>query len=109
VVVNVPLQVPVERVVHCRRRLRQVDGGVMFEAVLADEIQKILQVRDVGHTKAAERIERIVGQLSLAHVGGDLAAEIVGGDAAEGEWLGAHAPTTVPYVLSLPTVPAMIA
>ena len=89
--------------------MRQVGGHVMLEAVLADVAQQFLQLRNAHHARAAERIERIVGELAFADVAAgccrsrslvEKRAKLMGPAFTR--------PTQVPKVFSLPTVPAMI-
>lgn len=52
---------------------------MVFEALLADVAQKLLQIRDFDDASAAESFERIVGEASAADVAADSSVGIVGG------------------------------
>src|ERR1700677_3674662 len=67
---------------------RACDGGevgchVMLEAVLADVEKELLHVGDFDDAGAAKGVEGIVGEGALADIAGDLAGEVVGGEASK--------------------------
>jgi hypothetical protein len=66
-------------------------------------------LRNLGHARAAEGLQRIVGEFARAGVAANHAAAIVGGVARKAHAPALTRPTQVPKVFSLPTVPAMIA
>jgi hypothetical protein len=45
----------------------------MLEATLADEVQQLLQVRNLDHARAAECVQRVVGEASFTYVAAHLA------------------------------------
>lgn len=68
----------------------EAGGDVVLEAVLADVAEELLHVGDLDDARAAEGVERVVGECSLADVALDLAGEVVGGEAGEAHGAGLH-------------------
>src|ERR1035441_6581506 len=89
--VDVPTEILRRGLMHHPENLRKIGGGVMLKALLADHAQQILQVRDLHHASAAERLERIVGEPAAAHIAAHLAKPVVGGEAREGHGRRFHA------------------
>lgn len=56
---------------------------MVFEAVLADKIQQLLEMRHLAHTYAAVTFERVVRESALADIGFDYAESVVGADSSE--------------------------
>src|SRR6185437_11576199 len=77
VLVDVPAKISRLRLVHrvCYSCHRARD--VMLEALLADEVQQLLQAGNLHHACAAERGERIVRESPAADVAADASAAIV--------------------------------
>src|SRR5437879_3878013 len=60
---------------------------MVLEPLLTNEMQQPLQVRDFDYSRAAKRIQRVVGESSFAHVSAHLARGIVGREAGEAHFL----------------------
>src|ERR1700724_2221320 len=63
----------------------------MLEAALADVAQQVLQLRNPDHAGAAERLQRIVGELTFPDVAVDRTFTIVGRKPREAQGAGFHA------------------
>src|ERR1019366_4687523 len=87
---DVPAQVTGGGFLHGAGDGGHVGGHVMLEAVLADEAQERLEMRNLDHAGAAESGQRIVGELALSHVAIDAAFQIVGGEARVAHRAGFH-------------------
>jgi hypothetical protein len=46
----------------------EVGGHVVLEALAADVLEQLLQLRNLGHASAAESLKRIIGEFSRARV-----------------------------------------
>ena len=70
--ISVPVHLPAEitdsSLVHGTCRGGEVRGYVMLEAVLANVMQQILQVRNLDDTDAAKRVQRIRCEFTLSNV-----------------------------------------
>src|SRR5262245_47707347 len=73
-----------------------VRRDVVLEAVFADVAEEFLEVVDLDHARAAEGIQRVVGELALANVALDAAFHIVRGEAREAHRAGLHQADTSP-------------
>ena len=56
----------------------EVGGYVVFEAFAADVLQQLLLLRNLGYARAAEGLERIVGEFTWTRVAANHAAAIIG-------------------------------
>ncbi len=91
-VIDVPAHVLAHGFLDRIGALRQVDGRVVLEAVLADVRQQRLEVGDVRDADAAEGVQRVVRHIALPDVCRDQPVEVVGRDAAIGEGIILDAP-----------------
>src|ERR1035441_1527314 len=64
---------------------------MMLEAFAADEAQQLLQVGNLGNARAAEGLERIVGEAARACKAADDAVVVVGGIASITHYAGLDA------------------
>src|SRR5262245_13630774 len=78
--VGLPAQVGLEgffeHIGHVCARHRDV----MLEALLTDVVHQLLQARHLDHRVCAERVQRVVGEAALAHIGFDTPFSVVGAD-----------------------------
>ena len=78
VIVALPAQVASGCFMNGLRNVAEVGGDVMLEAFTADVLEQLLQLGNLGHAGAAERGQRIVGELARAGLAANDAAAIVG-------------------------------
>jgi len=67
---------------------RAVHSNVMFKAVLAKEIKKLLESRDLADADAARGGDIVLNESTFADVGPDAAGDVIGGDSGEGHRTG---------------------
>src|ERR1700733_662350 len=60
---------------------------MVLKAALADKMQQLLQFRNLNHARAAEGVERVVGESSFSNVAAHLPASIIGGEARKAHLL----------------------
>jgi hypothetical protein len=58
--------------------IAEVGGYMMLESLAADVLQQLLQLGNLGHARAAEGGQRIVGELARSDIAADYTATIVG-------------------------------
>src|SRR5208337_3271339 len=78
------------------RNIAEVSGHMVLEALAADVLEQLLQLRNLGHARAAEGLQRIVGELSGAGISANHAAAIVSGVARKAHCAGLDAAHTGP-------------
>ena len=83
--IDIPTEVVAERLPHRGSAVAAVHGGVMLEAVSADDLQEFRQPLDLDDGSGAEGIERIVGELPVADISTNLSGKVVGADPPEGD------------------------
>src|SRR4051812_37897212 len=76
--------------VHRIRDMRERPRHMMLEAALADVPEQRLQIVDLHHSRAAERLEWILRESTLADVAADLPRAIVRREAREAHVARAH-------------------
>src|SRR6185503_10002003 len=76
VIVALPTQVP-RRLMHCLRNVAEVRCNVVFEALAADMLQQLLQLRNLRHARAAECLQRIFREPSRARISAHDPAPVV--------------------------------
>ena len=81
--VHLPAEIPRGGFVDRAGHRREIRGHVMLEAVLADVMQKPLQVRNPDDSSSAESVERIIGERTLAGIATHDASRVVGGEAGK--------------------------
>src|SRR4051812_12662503 len=74
---NVPAQVLRRRLMDRVGDVGEGAGDVVLESVLADVAEQRLKARDLDDTGAAERLEVIPGEFTLADVAGDPPGAVV--------------------------------
>ena len=67
--IDIPTKVVAERLPYRRSAVAAVHGGVMLEAVSADDLQEFLEPLDLDDGFGSKGIERIVGELPVADIG----------------------------------------
>src|SRR5579872_3876540 len=63
----------------------------MLESVLADVVQQFLQMRNLYHPNAAECIQRVAGEFSLADIAANYSGDVVGREAGKAHRARLHA------------------
>jgi len=81
---------------------------VMLEALLANEVQQLLHLRDFDYARAPEGIERVVGKFAFAYVAPHFASGVIRRETRKAHLLGLDEADAGSKVFSFPTVPAMI-
>src|SRR5215471_201887 len=89
--IHLPTEIRSERIFNRARNGRFGGSHMMFVSVAANELQQFLKLRHLDDSITAERVELVIGELAFADVGDHFAGEVVGGNAAIGEWAGADA------------------
>src|SRR5262249_28458233 len=78
---GMPIHLPTEVVgsgfVHRSRHLGHVGSDMVLESLAANVLQQILQVRNLGHARAAKGLQRIISESSFTDVSAQLAVGIV--------------------------------
>src|SRR6185312_10501580 len=80
---HVPTQVTGGGLVHRRGHGGQVCGHMMLESVLTDAVKEALHIGNFHHARAAERIQRVIGEAPLANVTAHLPCGVVGWETGE--------------------------
>src|SRR5271165_5064988 len=76
--VHLPSQITHRSFMHRGSGGREIRGHVMFESVLADVMQQLLQLRNLHHTHTAKRIQRIVGERTFSDISAHHSGGVVG-------------------------------
>src|SRR6185369_909404 len=90
--INLPAEISGKRIMDGFRHGRFGGGDVMFVAIAANELKKLLEVRDLDHAIAAESIQLVFGETSLSHIRGDASSKIIGGNPTISKRSGTHLP-----------------
>ena len=81
--IHIPAQVSGSGLIHRRRYRGQVGRDVVFETVLADEMQQLLHMGNLNDTRATKGVQWVVGELALADVASHPPGCVVGGEAGK--------------------------
>src|SRR5271170_820455 len=85
VMIDIPTKVVAERLPYRRSAVAAVHGGVMLEAVSADDLQEFLEPLDLDDGFGSKGIERIVGELPVTDISTNLSGNVVSADPPEGD------------------------
>src|SRR5579859_6625426 len=89
-IVALPTKVADSGFVNSLRHFAEIGGNVMFESLMANVPEQLLQLRNFRHAGAAEGLERIVGELAWSCIAANHSAPIVGGVAGIRHRAGLH-------------------
>src|SRR5207247_9911193 len=78
--VHLPPQITSGCFMNGRGDRGKIGGNVMLEAVLANEVQKLLHPWDLNYTCASEGIQRVGSESALARVAVPVASRVIGRD-----------------------------
>lgn len=102
--IDIPTKVVAERLPYRRSAVAAVHGGVMLEAVSADDLQEFLEPLDLDDGFGSKGIERIVGELPVADISTNLSGNVVGADPSEGHRTCRVRPWSAPTVFCSPSI-----
>ena len=76
--IYIPTQILAHAFIENGGALGWVDSYVVFEAIVANIGQQLLQIWDLDHTLPAKCLERVIGQAALAQINLHVALKFVG-------------------------------
>ena len=86
--IHIPAQVSCSRLIYGGRYRGQVGRDVVFETVLADEMEQFLHMGNFNHARATKRVQRVVGEPALAYVAPHPPGSVIGREAGKAHLFG---------------------